>query len=152
MSPEVLSRWPLAEARLSRQAAGHSVLSGNSANRSLSPAFPGKFLEGLYMEDRFRTAAPSDEFKANGAPRARFYNFQLTESDNALLQQLPASFRTILIVHGSYAEIAQQLNIAPGTVRSRLHRARKALTRLRAETLEENSQPEPRPHEDQAKP
>jgi DNA-directed RNA polymerase specialized sigma24 family protein len=36
-----------------------------------------------------------------------------------------------LTTQGNYAEIARSLNLPPGTVRSRMHRARKALAKLR---------------------
>lgn len=68
------------------------------------------------------------------ATKPKFRDFQFGEADNTLLQRLSEDHRKILLVHGSYADIAKQLNLAPGTVRSRLHRARTALTRLRAET------------------
>ena len=82
---------------------------------------------------RIPTSSRADPVTVRAA-KPRFRDFQVSEADNALLQRLSEDHRLILLVqHGSYADIAQQLNLAPGTVRSRLHRARDALTKLRAE-------------------
>jgi DNA invertase Pin-like site-specific DNA recombinase len=61
----------------------------------------------------------------------KFHGFALTEEDKVLLPSLSASFREILAAKGSYREIARVLYLRPGTVRSRLHRARAALVVLR---------------------
>jgi DNA-directed RNA polymerase specialized sigma24 family protein len=64
----------------------------------------------------------------------------LTDADEFLLGQLPAAFAEILRQEGSMEEIARRLNIAPGTVKSRTHRARAALDRLRAQARNEPKQ------------
>ncbi len=66
--------------------------------------------------------------------------YLLTDADEFLLSQLPAPFVEILRQEGSMEEIAQRLNIAPGTVKSRTHRARAALDALRAQTRSEPHQ------------
>lgn len=60
---------------------------------------------------------------------------KLLKTDQELLDHVPLHMRTPLVMaHGgnSYVWIAEQLQIPVGTVRSRIHRARKCLTRLRA--------------------
>ena len=64
-------------------------------------------------------------------------SYLLTESDEFLLGQLPAPFVEILRQEGSMEEIARRLNVATGTVKSRTHRARAALDRLRAQARRE---------------
>jgi DNA-directed RNA polymerase specialized sigma24 family protein len=53
--------------------------------------------------------------------------------DEDLLDQLSPQHREILQAEGHYAELAEKLGVAIGTVRSRLHRARAALAKLREE-------------------
>ena len=60
-------------------------------------------------------------------------HFSLQPEDEELIAQLPAPQQAALRSEGSYAERAQQMGVAIGTVRSRLHRARAALVKLRAE-------------------
>lgn len=67
-------------------------------------------------------------------------SYLLTEGDEFLLGQLSQPFAEILRQEGSMEEIAQRLNIAPGTVKSRTHRARAALDRLRTEARREPQQ------------
>lgn len=67
-------------------------------------------------------------------------SYLLTEADEFLLGQLPGPYVEILRQEGSMEEIAQRLNIAPGTVKSRTHRARTALDRLRAQAKSEPPQ------------
>lgn len=67
-------------------------------------------------------------------------SYLLTEADEFLLAQLPDPFVEILRQEGSMEEIAQRLNIAPGTVKSRTHRARAALDQLRAQARSEPHQ------------
>ncbi len=63
---------------------------------------------------------------------ARFRNFTITQEDAQLLPQLSNEHREILVaLPRSYAELADFLKLPIGTVRSRLHRARAALARLR---------------------
>ena len=73
------------------------------------------------------------------APRSnrRKSSYHLTEADEFLLGQLPAPFVEILRQEGSMEDIARRLNVAPGTVKSRTHRARAALDRLRAQARRE---------------
>jgi DNA-directed RNA polymerase specialized sigma24 family protein len=63
--------------------------------------------------------------------RQTFLQFKLRPSDGALLDLLPAKYRELLISDGSYKERSERLGIPIGTVRSRIHRARVALERLR---------------------
>lgn len=65
-------------------------------------------------------------------PRAqRYLHFRLAPGDEALIDKLPPAQQHALRSEGSYAKRAEQLGVAIGTVRSRLHRAREALCRLR---------------------
>lgn len=82
-----------------------------------------------------RTAAGSEP---GGEQRARRSNrrkagYLLTEADEFLLSRLPEPYVEILRQEGSMEEIAQRLHIALGTAKSRTHRARAALDRLRAQ-------------------
>ena len=61
----------------------------------------------------------------------RFIRFVLKPGDEELIGQLSTNQQAILAVKGSYEERGMRLGIPPGTVRSRLHRARSALVRLR---------------------
>lgn len=86
--------------------------------------------------DQYRESpgfAPNIEQRTRHTNR-RKASYLLTESDEFLLGQLPPPFADILRQEGSMEEIAQRLNVAPGTVKSRTHRARAALDKLRAES------------------
>jgi len=63
----------------------------------------------------------------------KYLHFALLPEDEALLVELSPEQQSILRTQGSYRKRAEALGIAIGTVRSRLHRAREALSRLRAE-------------------
>lgn len=65
----------------------------------------------------------------------KYGNFKITESDAKLVEGLPDYQRAILGETGSYEDIASRLKIAVGTAKSRMHRARAALTALREITL-----------------
>lgn len=82
---------------------------------------------------------PNGEQKARRANR-RKASYLLTETDAFLLGRLPAPYAEILRQDGSMEEIAQRLHIALGTVKSRTHRARAALDRLRSEAKSEPQQ------------
>jgi len=60
-----------------------------------------------------------------------FRGFVVFESDEPLIAALQPDHQNILRLTGSYAEMAVQLQVPPGTLRSRLHRARAALVALR---------------------
>ncbi len=62
---------------------------------------------------------------------SRYLNFKLQPGDEALLDLLPQRQSELMTAEGSYQEIAQRFNLPIGTVRSRLHRARAALEKLR---------------------
>lgn len=79
-----------------------------------------------------RATEPGAEPTAGRRGNRRKASYLLTEADEFLLSQLPAPYVEILRQEGSMEEIAQRLNIAPGTVKSRTHRARAALDALRA--------------------
>jgi DNA-binding NarL/FixJ family response regulator len=84
-----------------------------------------------HAENEYQATASADRKVPNRNRRKASYI--ITEADEFFLGQLPASFVEILRQEGSMEEIAQRLSIAPGTVKSRTHRARAALDRLRAE-------------------
>lgn len=60
-------------------------------------------------------------------------NFKLSEEDKPLLDKLTLPHRQILLAEGSYSQIAAAIGVAVGTVRSRLNRARAALTKARGD-------------------
>jgi DNA-directed RNA polymerase specialized sigma24 family protein len=62
---------------------------------------------------------------------AKYSRFALLPEDEELIAQLPPEQQAALRSEGSYAARAEQMGVAIGTVRSRLHRARAALVRLR---------------------
>jgi DNA-directed RNA polymerase specialized sigma24 family protein len=61
----------------------------------------------------------------------KYQGFALQAGDQELINQLSARQQEILLAKGDYSELSSQLGIPLGTVRSRLHRARAALTKLR---------------------
>ncbi len=89
-------------------------------------------------------AFDEEDHELAGPPASSPENVLLDRADREMLQQaleeLPVHFREILLLceveEMSYQEIAETLSIPPGTVMSRLFRARKALRR----TLEEKLQ------------
>lgn len=64
----------------------------------------------------------------------KFVNFTVMEADKPLLDQLSPAHRAILADTRTMEETAMAEGIAVGTVKSRRHRARTELTRLRQET------------------
>ena len=73
----------------------------------------------------------------------KFAKFVLEPGDEDLIAQLPAEQQAALRSEGSYVERAQQMGVAIGTVRSRLHRARAALTQLREKQRTAKSESDP---------
>ena len=67
----------------------------------------------------------------DGDPIASVLGNDEAEMARAAVARLPDSYRVVAVLHflsgETYAECAETLGIAPGTVRSRLHRARKLL-------------------------
>jgi DNA-directed RNA polymerase specialized sigma24 family protein len=61
----------------------------------------------------------------------KYLHFSFAEGDEALIERLPPAQQKVLKSPGTYEQRAQDLGVAIGTVRSRLHRARAALIRLR---------------------
>ena len=60
-----------------------------------------------------------------------FRGFVVFESDEPLIAALQPDHQNVIRLTGSYAEMVEQLRVLPGTLRSRLHRARAALVALR---------------------
>jgi DNA-directed RNA polymerase specialized sigma24 family protein len=77
------------------------------------------------------TAARASEPAVTTKRKQKYINFTLLPSDAALLPSLSEEQRTLLQTEGRYKERALKLGLLIGTVRSRLHRARAALQRLR---------------------
>lgn len=75
----------------------------------------------------------------------KFQHFALTPGDEALIAALPPEQQAALRAEGSYAERAERMGVAVGTVRSRLHRARSALVKLRQRQGEEGAPQETPP-------
>ena len=75
-----------------------------------------------------------DPHSAKASDRKRvqkFQHFTLEPGDEKLLEELPPYQQAILRSEGSYLQRAEKLGVAVGTIRSRLHRARTALEKLR---------------------
>lgn len=63
-----------------------------------------------------------------------------TDEDAAFIQTMPQKFIDVLAMsHRDYVEAAAELGIPDGTFRSRLHRARARLLRLRAKAAEKEA-------------
>lgn len=81
------------------------------------------------IEEYYETLRPTN-IDANNLEETLF-NTLLDDDITQALQALPEGFRTVLILSDiesmTYEEIAEVLDIPIGTVRSRLHRARKIL-------------------------
>lgn len=64
-------------------------------------------------------------------------SFALAESDARYFDKIPAEFlKPLKLLHHekmNYRKIEQQTALPPGTVRSRIHRGREIIRRLRAE-------------------
>ena len=74
----------------------------------------------------------------------KFLHYKLQPGDAALLEQLPKRQAELILAEGSYQDMANRFNLPIGTVRSRLHRARAALEKLR-DGHAENDNPNPPP-------
>jgi DNA-directed RNA polymerase specialized sigma24 family protein len=61
----------------------------------------------------------------------KYLRFKLQPGDKELFDLLPPRQRELIEAEGSYLDLARRFNLPIGTVRSRLHRARAALERLR---------------------
>ena len=72
--------------------------------------------------------------------RARAKYPALSEDDQRLLPKLSRHHQDVLRASGTVEEIAKELGVPSGTVKSRLHRARKALAKqvLKASALAGN--------------
>lgn len=80
------------------------------------------------MEAHFSSSTPH-----RSSRNQKYLHFKLLPGDDKLIEQLSPEQQAALRSEGSYLKRAAQLGVALGTVRSRLHRAREALSRLRAE-------------------
>lgn len=76
----------------------------------------------------------------------KYLHFKLLPGDDALIEKLSPQQQAILASEGPYANRAAKLGVAVGTVRSRLHRAREALSLLRAERDEASAIVPPEVH------
>lgn len=56
---------------------------------------------------------------------------KVTEADAALIAKLPKPYREALAMTGPYEDRAAKLDVAVGTIKSRLNRARAALVAAR---------------------
>ena len=78
-----------------------------------------------------RLDADRAELELSPKRKQKFVGFALQPGDDALLPFLPEAQRLLLQTDGHYRDRAERLGIPIGTVRSRLHRARASLERLR---------------------
>jgi DNA-directed RNA polymerase specialized sigma24 family protein len=78
-------------------------------------------------------------FNISPTPRPKrsqkFLHFKLRAEDDTLLELMPNKQRELLTAPGSYKEIGERFGLPIGTVRSRIHRARAALERLRESSV-----------------
>lgn len=85
------------------------------------------------LPDSAITAFGVGEASGQNAPERRALARGQSAAMLAALERLPAPHRQILLLAAfeglSYDEIGRRLNLAPGTVRSRLHRARQRVAR-----------------------
>ena len=93
-----------------------------------------------------RPGADHAEPQLSSKRKQKFVDFALQPGDDALLPSLPEAQRLLLQTDGSYQDRAERLAIPIGTVRSRLHRARAALERLREHNPGEREETTPRGH------
>ena len=71
----------------------------------------------------------------------KYLHFALQPGDEELVAKLPPFQQAALRSEGSYANNARELNVPIGTFRSRLHRARAAIVKMRENrTAAENVQ------------
>lgn len=63
---------------------------------------------------------------------SRFKGFALTPEDEPLIAKLPVEQQQAIRATGTIEQIAAQLHIPEGTVKSRIHRAKVAITTMRA--------------------
>src|ERR1700690_4289272 len=98
----------------------------------MSPAVLMKFQSSVREITKMdRLDADHAEPQPSPKRKQKFVDFALQPGDDALLPSLPDAQRLLLQTEGSYQDRAERLGIPIGTVRSRLHRARTALERLR---------------------
>ncbi|MFO0872080.1 MAG: sigma-70 family RNA polymerase sigma factor [Pirellulales bacterium] len=95
----------------------------------------------LSVEDQ-REQTGADPADRGELPEEQLLRDERVEQVRAALQSLNDEFRTILVLREiegcDYESIAEILNLAPGTVRSRLHRARAELRERLGEALQES--------------
>jgi DNA-directed RNA polymerase specialized sigma24 family protein len=68
----------------------------------------------------------------------KYLHFTLQPGDEKLVAQLPAAQQAVLRAEGSYEIGARELGIPIGTFRSRLHRARDAIVKMREAQVSQN--------------
>ena len=111
---------------------------GTNVRSWLAKVVHTTFLDQRRKEERAREEAWDDRLDDTladesdpGGWEPRFVRDALDDQWEAALSQLPPGWRTTLMmvdVEGwSYEEVAEALSIPVGTVRSRLHRARRSL-------------------------
>ena len=76
----------------------------------------------------------------------KYLHFRFMPGDEPLIEQLTMDQQEILKSQGSYSKRAEDLGVAVGTVRNRLHRAREALLKLRIERDRNDMRPHSDPH------
>jgi DNA-directed RNA polymerase specialized sigma24 family protein len=90
-------------------------------------------------EDLKMSTRPGEELETlSPKKRAQKYNgFALRPGDEELLDQLSPQQQKILLSEGPYNDLAAALGVAVGTLKSRLHRARAALSALRESSAQQ---------------
>ncbi|MFH1700952.1 MAG: sigma-70 family RNA polymerase sigma factor [Candidatus Zixiibacteriota bacterium] len=108
----------------------------------LSTIATNQALNFIKRNDRQTSLEPSHDKRLDAGPDP-LESLQLAENDRRFLEavrELPEQYRAVFILRHfeslSYDEIAKRLNISPGTVDSRLYRARKALVEKLKDLLE----------------
>ena len=84
---------------------------------------------------------PGEELE-NPSPKKRpqkYNGFALQPGDEELIDQLSPQWQEILLSEGPYNDLAAAFGVAIGTIKSRLHRARAALSALRERSAQQHS-------------
>ncbi len=106
----------------------------NTAKRSASAgARSPVFQENLHSSEGEETFAGSEQLSTVETPEAVMATREIADAVKNALDCLPEELRTAIVLREieglSYEDIAQLMGCPPGTVRSRIYRAREAIAR-----------------------
>ncbi len=106
----------------------------NTAKRSASAGARGPvFQENVHSSEGEETFAGSEQLSTVETPEALMASREIADAVKSALDCLPEELRTAIVLREieglSYEDIAQLMGCPPGTVRSRIFRAREAIAR-----------------------